>query len=127
MPTTPDMRKFGPNAQLAAVTHHWGDYYTARAQAVMDGTWTVAPVWGGIREGFIKLEGLSDKLPKELVDEVKKREDEIRAGTFHPFTGPIKTNEGKDIIASGTLTDEQLGKMDYYVAGVVGKVPTGGK
>jgi simple sugar transport system substrate-binding protein len=122
-----DMRKFGPNAQLAAVTHHWGDYYTARAKAVMDGTWKVAPVWGGIKEGFIKLEGLSDKLPKELVDEVKKREDEIRAGTFHPFTGPLKSNEGKDIIASGALTDEQLGKMDYYVAGVVGKVPSGGK
>jgi simple sugar transport system substrate-binding protein len=120
-----DMRKFGPNAQLAAVTHHWGDYYTARAKAVMDGTWKVAPVWGGIKEGFIKLEGLSEKLPKELVDEVKKREDEIRAGTFHPFTGPIKTNEGKDVIASGTLTDEQLGKMDYYVVGVVGKVPSG--
>ncbi len=93
----------------------------------MDGTWKVAPVWGGIKEGFIKLEGLSDKLPKELVDEVKKREDEIRAGTFHPFAGPIKTNDGKDVIASGALTDEQLGKMDYYVAGVVGKVPTGGK
>ncbi len=122
-----DMRKFGPNAQLAAVTHHWGDYYTARAKAVMDGTWKVAPVWGGIKEGFIKLEGLSDKLPKEVVDEVKKREDEIRAGTFHPFTGPLKSNEGKDIIASGALTDEQLGKMDYYVAGVVGKVPSGAK
>ncbi|MGE5713568.1 MAG: BMP family ABC transporter substrate-binding protein [Betaproteobacteria bacterium] len=122
-----DMRKFGPNAQLAAVTHHWGDYYTARAKAVMDGTWKVAPVWGGIKEGFIKLEGLSDKLPKELVDEVKKREDEIRAGAFHPFTGPIKTNEGKDVIATGALSDEQLGKMDYYVAGVVGKVPTGSK
>ena len=122
-----DMRKFGPSAQLAAVTHHWGDYYTARAKAVMDGSWNVAPVWGGIKEGFIKLEGLSEKLPKELVDEVKKREDEIRAGTFHPFAGPIKTNEGKDIVASGALTDEQLGKMDYYVAGVVGKVPTGGK
>ncbi len=122
-----DMRKFGPNAQLAAVTHHWGNYYTARAQAVIDGKWAVVPVWGGIKEGFIKLEGLSDKLPKELVDEVKKREDEIRAGTFHPFTGPLKSNDGKDIIASGTLSDEQLGKMDYYVAGVVGKVPTGGK
>ena len=122
-----DMRKFGPNAQLAAVTHHWGDYYAARARAVMDGTWKVAPVWGGIKDGFIKLEGLSEKLPKELVDVVKKREDEIRAGTFHPFTSPIKTNEGKDVIASGALTDEQLGKMDYYVVGVVGKVPTGGK
>jgi len=122
-----DMRKFGPNAQLAAVTHHWGNYYTARAQAVIDGKWSVAPVWGGIKEGFIKLEGLSEKLPKELVDEVRKREDEIRAGTFHPFTGPIKSNEGKDVIASGALTDEQLGKMDYFVAGVVGKVPSGGK
>jgi len=121
-----DMRKFGPNAQLAAVTHHWGDYYTRRAQAVIDGTWSVAPVWGGIKEGFIKLEGLSEKLPKELVDDVKKREDEIRAGTFHPFTGPIKTNDGKVIIDSGTLSDEQLGKMDYYVEGVVGKVPSSG-
>ncbi|HTN48714.1 MAG TPA: BMP family ABC transporter substrate-binding protein [Burkholderiaceae bacterium] len=120
-----DMRKFGPNAQLAAVTHHWGDYYTRRAQAVIEGTWKVAPVWGGIKEGFIKLEGLSDKLPKELVDEVKKREDQIRADTFHPFTGPIKTNEDKDVISSGTLTDEQLGKMDYYVAGVIGKVQSG--
>jgi len=122
-----DMRKFGPKAQLAAVTHHWGDYYTQRAQAVMDGSWKVAPVWGGIREGFIKLEGLSDALPKELVDDVKKREEEIRAGSFHPFTGPIQSNEGKEVLASGTLTDEQLGTMNFYVAGVVGKVPTGGK
>ena len=29
-----DMRKDGPDAQLLAVTHHWGDYYTQRAQAV---------------------------------------------------------------------------------------------
>jgi simple sugar transport system substrate-binding protein len=122
-----DMRKFGPKAQLVAVTHHWGDYYTSRAQAVIDGKWTVAPVWGGIKDGFIRLEGLSETLPKAVVDEVKKREDEIRAGTFHPFTGPIKSNEGKDVIASGALTDEQLGKMDYYVAGVIGKVPSRGK
>jgi basic membrane protein A len=122
-----DMRKFGPNAQLAAVTHHWGDYYTARAKAVMDGTWSLKPVWGGIREGFIKLEGLSDRLPKDLIDDVRKREDAIRSGSLHPFTGPIQSNEGKEVIASGALTDEQLGKMDYYVAGVLGKVPTGGK
>jgi simple sugar transport system substrate-binding protein len=120
-----DMRKFGPNAQLAAVTHHWGDYYTSRAKAVIDGTWKVEPVWGGIKEGFVRLEGLSDKLPPQLVAEVKKREDEIRAGTFHPFAGPIATNEGRVVIASGTLTDEELGKMDFYVAGVVGRVPTG--
>src|SRR5512134_1524700 len=122
-----NMAKFGPNAQLVAVTHHWGDYYTRRAQAVTDGSWKVEPVWGGIKEGFIRLEGLSARLPKELVDSVKAREEEIRAGSFHPFTGPIKSNEGKEIIATGSLTDEQLGAMDFYVEGVVGKVPAGGK
>jgi simple sugar transport system substrate-binding protein len=122
-----DMAKFGPNAQLAAVTHHWGDYYTRRAQAALDGTWKVEPVWGGIREGMIKLEGLSDKLPRDLVDAVKAREEELRKGAFHPFTGPVRTNDGKVVLDSGALSDEQLSKMDYYVEGVVGKVPVGGK
>jgi simple sugar transport system substrate-binding protein len=122
-----NMSKFGPNAQLVAVTHHWGDYYTRRAQAVIDGSWKVEPVWGGIKEGFIRLDGLSARLPKELVDAVKAREEDIRGGTFHPFTGPLRSNEGKEIIASGELTDEQLGAMDFYVEGVVGKVPASGK
>jgi simple sugar transport system substrate-binding protein len=57
---------------------------------------------------------------------MRKVEDEIRAGTFHPFTGPIKSNEGKEILAKDAkATDEQLGGMNYYVDGVVGKVPSG--
>ncbi len=120
-----NMAKFGPNAQLVAVTHHWGDYYTQRAQAVIDDTWKVAPVWGGIRDGFIKLEGYSEKLPKELVDAVRARESEIVAGKFHPFTAPIKSSDGKEVLAAGSLTDAQLGAMNYYVEGVIGKVPVG--
>jgi basic membrane protein A and related proteins len=122
-----NMAKFGPNAQLAAVTHHWGDYYTQRAQAVIDGKWSVAPVWGGIRDNMIRLEGLSDKLPADVVEAYKAREAEIRAGTLHPFTGPLRSNDGRVVHESGPLTDEQLWKMDYYVEGVAGKVPSGGK
>jgi basic membrane protein A and related proteins len=120
-----NMQKFGPNAQLVAVTHHWGTYYTQRAQAVLSNTWKVTPVWGGIREGVIKLEGYSDTLPKDLVDAVKASEDQIRAAKFHPFSAPIRSNDGKQVLSSGTLTDEQLGAMNYYVEGVVGKVPVG--
>ncbi len=121
-----NMAKFGPNAQLVAVTHHWGDYYTHRAQAVLDGTWSVAPVWGGIKDGFIRLQGLADNLPPDLVEAVKARQEAIRAGKFHPFTAPIRSNTGKEVLASGSLTDEQLGAMNYYVEGVVGKIPAGG-
>src|SRR5574343_1030220 len=34
-----DMRKVAPDAQVAAVTHLWGGYYTARAREVLAGTW----------------------------------------------------------------------------------------
>jgi simple sugar transport system substrate-binding protein len=122
-----NMAKYGPDAQLVAVTHHWGDYYTKRTQAVLDGTWKVDPVWGGVREGMIRLEGLSDKLPKDVLDAVKADEDGLRKGTFHPFTGPLRSNEGKVVLESGPMSDEQLWKMDYYVEGVVGRVPVGGK
>ena len=55
---------------------------------------------------------------------VKKAEGEIAAGKLNPFTGPMKTNEGKEVLAPGkTITDADLSKMDYYVEGVVGKLP----
>ena len=31
-----DMRAFAPDAQLAAVTHHWGGFYTKVAQSVLE-------------------------------------------------------------------------------------------
>jgi len=42
-----DMHKSAPDAQIIAVTHHWGDYYKARAQAVLDGSWKSGKVWAG--------------------------------------------------------------------------------
>jgi simple sugar transport system substrate-binding protein len=121
-----NMAKFGPKAQIAAVTHHWGDYYSERAQKAIEGKWELKPIWGGIKEGMIKVEGVAESVPKETVDAMRKVEGEIRAGTFHPFTGPIKTNEGKEVLSKDTkASDEQLNTMNYYVDGVVGKVPSG--
>ncbi|MEF9943811.1 MAG: BMP family ABC transporter substrate-binding protein, partial [Burkholderiaceae bacterium] len=120
------MAQVGPKAQIAAVTHHWDKFYTERAQAVIDGQWDVKPVWGGVKDGFIELEAISAEVPAPVVEAMKKKEAEMRAGTFQPFTGPIKTNDGKEILAAGQVaTDEQLNAMNYYVDGVAGKVPSG--
>ncbi len=119
-----DMSKYGPNAQLTAVTHHWGDYYTRVAQSVIDGKWQQDNVWGGIKDGMIKMAPFNKVVPPDVVAMVKKAEGEIGAGKLHPFTGPMKTNEGKEVLAAGkTITDADLSKMDYYVEGVVGKLP----
>jgi basic membrane protein A and related proteins len=120
-----DMSKYGPNAQLTAVTHHWGDYYTKVAQSVVDGKWQQDNVWGGIKDGMIKLAPFNKVVPADVQAMVKKAEGEIAAGKLHPFTGPMKDNSGKERLAAGkTITDGDLSKMDYYVEGVVGKLPT---
>lgn len=69
-----DMRKDGPDAQLLAVTHQWGDYYTARAKAVLDGSWKSQDTWGGVREGMIRVEGFGPKLPPAVREEVLQRQ-----------------------------------------------------
>ena len=120
-----DMSKYGPNAQLTAVTHQWGDYYTKTAQSALDGKWKPGNVWGGIKEGMIKLAPFNKAVPKDVQDQVTKVEADIRAGKFHPFTGPVKDNEGKERIAAGkTIDDATLSRMDYYVEGVQGKLPS---
>lgn len=119
-----DMSKYGPNAQLTAVTHHWGDYYTKVAQSVIDGKWQQDNVWGGIKDGMIKLAPFNKVVPPDVVALVTKAEGEIAAGKLNPFTGPMKTNDGKEVLAAGkAITDADLSKMDYYVEGVVGKLP----
>ena len=119
-----DMSKYGPNAHLTAVTHQWGAYYTKAVQDAMSGTWKPGNTWGGIKEGMIKMAPFNPVVPKDTQDLVNKTAADIGSGKFHPFTGPIKDNEGKERLAAGkVITDADLSKMDYYVEGVQGKLP----
>lgn len=118
-----DMKKFGPKAQIGAVTHHWGAYYTKAAQQVIDGKWKTSGVWGGIKDGMVKLEALGSAVPEDVKQLVAAREKDIVAGKLTPFDGPVKDNEGKVRLEKGSLNDEALNKMDYYVEGVAGKLP----
>lgn len=120
-----DMRKAGPDAQILAVTHQWGDYYTQRAKAVLDGRWQSGRVWGGVREGMIRVGDFGPRVPKAVQNEVLARQKDIAAGRLHPFASrqPVRDNEGHEVIAAGqTLSDEQILNMNWLVEGVQGKV-----
>ena len=67
---------------------------------------------------------LNPAIPADVKDQVAKLEGQLKAGTFHPFAGPVKDQDGKERVAAGkTMTDDELGKMDYYVEGVASKLP----
>jgi simple sugar transport system substrate-binding protein len=119
-----DMSKYGPHAQLTAVTHQWGAYYTTEVQAAIDGKWKPGSIWGGIREGMIRMGPFNPEVPSDVQDVVNRTSAEIASGKFHPFTGPIMDNEGHERLAAGkVISDDALLKMDYYVEGVQGNLP----
>jgi len=118
-----DMRRFAPTAQLAAVTQHWGPYYTRVAQAVLDGRWRPVPVWEGMKAGGVQLSALADGVSPAQRAELAQRRAAIEAGRFQPFAAPLVDNTGRTRLASGVLDDAAIAQMDWFVAGVSGSVP----
>ena len=120
-----DMRKTAPDAQVLAVTHRWTDYYTRRVQAVRQGTWQTGRVWGGVREGMVRVEAFGPRVPAAVQTEVLARQADLAAGRLHPFTATadVRDNEGRVAIAAGrTLSDDDIAQMNWLVEGVVGRV-----
>ena len=118
-----DMRKTAPDAQIVAVTHQWGDYYTRRTQAVLDGSWKSASLWGGVKEGMVRVGDFGPRVPKAVQEEVLARQKDIGAGRLHPFHAKVavRDNEGREVIPAGrTLTDEQILRMHWLAEGVLG-------
>ena len=124
-----DMRKTAPDAQVLAVTHQWGDYYTRRVQAVRNGTWQTERLWGGVKEGMVRVDAFGPKVPAAVQTEVLARQKDIAAGKLHPFAAVgaaragVRDNESKLIVAAGeALSDEQILKMNWLAEGVIGKL-----
>ena len=118
-----DMRTVAPDAQIVAVTHQWGDYYTRRIRAVADGSWSTGKVWGGVKQGMIRVGDFGPKVPKAVQQEVLARQKDIAAGRLKPFAGPIVDNEGREVVPKGqAMTDEQILSMNFLVSGVQGRI-----
>lgn len=121
-----DMRRIAPDAQIVAVTHQWGGYYTQRARAVLDGTWKSGKLWGGVKEGMIRVGDFGTQVPQAVRQEVLARQQDIASGRLQPFravAGDVRDNQGHVVIAKGAqLSDEQILRMNWLAEGVQGHV-----
>jgi simple sugar transport system substrate-binding protein len=119
------MKKFGPDAHLGSVVAHWGVYYNAAIQQVLDGKWKDDPVWWGIPQKAVNLEDLNTSaIPADAQKQVAAKRDELAGGKWDVFTGPLKDQSGAVKVPAGkTLTDPELQRLNWYVEGVDGTLP----
>ena len=114
-----DMRKVAPEAQLLAVTHHWGEYYSQRVRALAQGRWQSTDTWGGVREGMVRIEGFGPKLSPAVRQEVLARQTELAQGRLKIFQGPLLDERGQMVLPAGqVMTDAQIKGMNFKVQGV---------
>ena len=121
-----DMSGFAPKAHLASCVANWGPYYVKAIKDVMDGTWATGRTVWGVKEGQNALVKIADVVPADVKEQVEKLAAGMKDGSFAAYTGPVMDNTGKERLPKGEMaTQEWLDKIDFYVKGVEGKVPTG--
>jgi len=119
-----DMAKFGPKAQLTAITNNWAPYYNQRVQAVLDKTWTSGDVWGGLDSKMVVMAPYTN-MPDDVKKLAMETEAAITSGKMHPFKCPIVAQDASTVECKGGthLDDGQILGMAFYVKGIDDKLP----
>jgi simple sugar transport system substrate-binding protein len=82
-------------------------------------------VRGGLDKGYVKLSPYGEAVSTGAKEKADAAKAALSAGSLAIFTGPLKDNDGKTVIAEGVShgqTDIALEKMDYLVEGVKGSL-----
>ena len=119
-----DMAAFAPTPRVSSIIDNWAPYYIKRVGQVLDGTWTSEATWAGIGDGEVVIGEISEAVPAEVKAEAEALRDQIGAGEYHPFTGPLNKADGSVWLAEGQVaTDEELSSMNFYVEGITAEIP----
>ncbi len=119
-----DMTAYGPKAHLGSAVINWGPYYVKAVKDALEGTWSTGGVWWGHKEGAIDMVSVAEDVPADIKAKVDTIKAGLKDGSFHPWTGPIVGQDGKEVLPKGAKADDAfLGGIKFYVKGVEGKVP----
>ena len=126
-----DMKAFAPKAQLFSSVNNWGPYYIAQIEALMDGSWTTGEgpdhwggnTWLGLADDYLTLTPF-ENMPADVAAAAEAAAAKVSGG-YNIFSGPFKDNAGNVILSDGeSYHDGNLwNDMNYYVEGVIGKIP----
>jgi len=119
-----------PAGYLTGAEWDWSSIYTNLGQQFMEGKTLMAGdiphiLRGGLAEQFCKLSPYGPAVTDEAKADADAAKAAIESGELIIYQGPIKTNEGAEVIPADKgldIENIELEKMDYLIEGVVGSV-----
>jgi simple sugar transport system substrate-binding protein len=119
-----DMSAFAPKAHLGSAVINWEPYYTKVVQDTLDGQWQGGNYWWGVKEGAMDLIKVPEIVPQEIHAKVAAAKAGLKDGSFAVWTGPIRNNQGQEVLAAGQVADDAfLRGINFFVQGIEGQVP----
>ncbi len=128
-----DASSLAPKGWVAGSEWKWDNLYVDIVKTAREGKFTGSKYNANYRVGYqtgenpfvqSKFGPMVDDATKKLIETEKTR---ISTGKGSVFTGPVMTQDGKELVAAGTTPDyaktEEINTV--FVKGVVGSIPKG--
>ena len=122
----------GRTKVIAAPICHWGKFYSAIVQTILDGTWNERektgknqPInyWLGMPGGVVDVI-FSDKLPYYSRKLLKILKSGVMDGTIEPFRGELRSQSGTlQTEGAEALSYADIVGMDWLNDNIIGSVP----
>lgn len=114
-------QQFAPEYWLTGAGFTLGGKMTWLTSTVIDGTWEPIFLRCGLDESCMTMAPFGPNVPQEVQDTVNGLVADASAGNLAVFNGPITDQDGTVRVEEGaTLSDEELGNVDWFVIGVTG-------
>jgi simple sugar transport system substrate-binding protein/basic membrane protein A len=126
-----DASKLAPKGWLGGSEWSWADMYDDIVKVSLAGDFTGSKYNANYRVGYQDGNNpfVRSKFGPSVTDETKAQvedaEKKMTDGTLMPFAGPLKANDGTDLVPAGTTpTYAQVEALNTkFVDGVVGEIP----
>ena len=116
-----DLANFAPKMYVTGAVWQWSNLYENVVRQILDGTYKVQPIGGGLKEGYVGLASFGPVVDEETQVLTRKVMNEIASGKLDVFAGPIYDNTGKLQVEEGkTLDVGQIVSMGWLAKGVQG-------
>jgi basic membrane protein A and related proteins len=119
-----------PKGYLTGAEWDWSSIYTSLGEQFMAGKTLMNAdiphiLRGGLADKFCKLSPYGPAVSDQAKADADAAIDAIKSGQLTIYNGPLKTNDGKEVLPAGKglpIDDLELEKMDFLIEGVNGSV-----